>query len=302
MLVRRRRVRHRRRRRCSSASGRDRRTFSGGTSTVSARRSSRGRAASPWCSCSSCCVAVGPPASSPPARSTPAPRERWSISSAAHRLDADGLVGPLTRIVLYASRDGLPPAGARDARRRRRREHDPRGAPGARAEAHACRREPIHWADPRDWSAVAMAPLLAGLAVAAASVALVLGGRDAIRTTPAGAPLRSSASTSGPQPAAHAARPPRMPGGGRATRARVERWRPVDAASALRRPSVAAAPPRARDRRRRRPGAGSRRPVRRPTGHRRTPVGACGAPALDRVRRGARASAPRRSRSTARLP
>ena len=95
---------------------------------------------------------------------------------------------------------------------------------------------PIHRADLRDWSPWRWA-LIAGLAVAAASVGLVLGGRDA--TGPRRPEPRSDLPrpAPGPERSGRSATVPRMPGDGEPPRARVERWRPSTS------PSVAAAPP-----------------------------------------------------------
>jgi hypothetical protein len=95
---------------------------------------------------------------------------------------------------------------------------------------------PIHRADLRDWSPWRWA-LIAGLAVAAASLPLVLGGRDAI------GPHRPEPRSDLPRPvpvperSGRSATVPKMPGDGEPPRARVERWRPSTS------PSVAAAPP-----------------------------------------------------------
>lgn len=95
---------------------------------------------------------------------------------------------------------------------------------------------PVHWADPRDWSPWRWA-LVAGLAVAAASVALMLGGRDTTgpRRQESRADLLQPAPVS--EPARRSATIPKMPGDGAPPRARVERWRPSTA------PSVTAAQP-----------------------------------------------------------
>jgi hypothetical protein len=95
---------------------------------------------------------------------------------------------------------------------------------------------PIHWADPRDWSPLRWV-LIAGLAVAAASVAPILGGRDASapRRPEPHADLQQP--TREPAPAARPPAAPRMPDAGEPPRARVERWRPSAP------PPVAAAPP-----------------------------------------------------------
>ena len=95
---------------------------------------------------------------------------------------------------------------------------------------------PIHWADPRDWSPWRWA-LVAGLAVAAAGVPLVLGGRDATgpRQPESRSDLRPPIPV--PVPAERSPSAPRTPGAGEPPRARVERWRPSTS------PSVAAVPP-----------------------------------------------------------
>ena len=95
---------------------------------------------------------------------------------------------------------------------------------------------PVHWADPRHWSPWRWA-LIAGLAVAAASLGLILGGRDATgprRPEPHSDLLRPAPV---PEPARRSATVPKMPGDGAPPRARVERWRPSTS------PSVAAAQP-----------------------------------------------------------
>ena len=94
--------------------------------------------------------------------------------------------------------------------------------------------DPIHRADPRDWPPGRWA-LVAGLAVAAASVALVLGGRDAERPRRPALDLKQAAPV--PEPTARPATIPKTPAAGEPPRARVERWRPSAP------PPVAAAPP-----------------------------------------------------------
>ena len=95
---------------------------------------------------------------------------------------------------------------------------------------------PVHWADPRDWSPWRWA-LIAGLAVAAASLGLILGRRDAAgpRRPEPRSNLQQPAPA--PEPARRSATVPKMPGDGAPPRARVERWRPSTS------PSVAAAQP-----------------------------------------------------------
>src|SRR5262249_52613858 len=134
------------------------------------------------------------------------------------------------------SRRELPPACTRNAGGRgvvstileALREREPKFTPaGGR---------PIHWADPRDWAPWRWAPV-AGLGVAAASVALILGGRDTTgprRPEPRSVVLQPAPV---PEPARRSATVPKMPSDGAPPRARVERWRPSTS------PSLAAAPP-----------------------------------------------------------
>jgi len=94
----------------------------------------------------------------------------------------------------------------------------------------------VHWADPRDWSPWRWA-LVVGLAVAAASLGLILGRGDA--TAPRRPEPRSDLLQPAPLPEAtrRSATVPKMPGNGAPPRARPVRWRPSSS------PSVAAAQP-----------------------------------------------------------
>src|SRR5262249_43053920 len=83
--------------------------------------------------------------------------------------------------------------------------------------------DPIHRADPRDWPPGRWA-LVAGLAVAAASVALVLGGRDAERPRRPALDLKQAAPV--PEPTARPATIPKTPAAGEPPRAPGQRWRP----------------------------------------------------------------------------
>jgi len=100
---------------------------------------------------------------------------------------------------------------------------------------------PVHWADPRDWSARRWA-LVAGLAVVAGSVALILGGHDASgpRRPESHSDLRQPAQ--GRAPAGRPPAAPTSPGAGEPPRARVERWRPSIPPPVAAAPAVEAAP------------------------------------------------------------